>query len=484
MADFVVNTNSDDSVDDDGLTTLREALALADALAGADTITFDLAEGERTIILGGSELVLSSDVTIDGDINGDDVADITVSGDGQSRVFRVAQGTAELDSLTITGGRADDYGAGIVVLSRAELFLTNSTVSGNSVEFQGGGIANFGTATLTNSMLSGNTSARDGGGMHNTGNLTLTDSTLSGNMAQFGGGINNVGTATLINSTLSGNEAFRGGGIYNRGTATLTNSTLSENTAESTGGGISNTGIATLTNSTLSGNMAVSNGGGIYNFGNGTLALTNSTLSGNTSAGNGGGISNRSDATLTNSIVLGNSANVAGAAEIGGLSAVTATNSITGANGETVADVFAGPDPLTGGGLLGDNGGPVQTIALKADATNPALDAGDDTVAPATDATGAERFDIANVGNDGMGFGDLGALELQPETRSLVVTTSEDVVDAIDDVTSLREAIAYADSLAGEDTITFDLAEGERTIILGGSELVLFSDVTIDGDIN
>ena len=46
----------------------------------------------------------------------------------------------------------------------------------------------------------------------------------------------------------------------------------------------------------------------------------------------------------------------------------------------TAAAVFAATVDIGGGvlaGVLADNGGPVQTIALKENASNPALDAGD-----------------------------------------------------------------------------------------------------------
>src|SRR4029077_231124 len=42
------------------------------------------------------------------------------------------------------------------------------------------------------------------------------------------------------------------------------------------------------------------------------------------------------------------------------------------------------------------------------------------------------------------------------ERPSLVVTTNLDEMDDTDGLTSLREAIAYADSLPGPSTITFD----------------------------
>ena len=129
-----------------------------------------------------------------------------------SRVFQIDEGvTAWLSGLTISGG---------------------STRGGN-----GGGLANYGTATLTNCTISGNiafsettvkyygyygTSYRpryygSGGGAFNSDqrpNLTLTGCSISGNYAgQGGGSLDNSGTANLTGCTLSGNSARYGGGV-------------------------------------------------------------------------------------------------------------------------------------------------------------------------------------------------------------------------------------------------------------------------------
>ena len=55
----------------------------------------------------------------------------------------------------------------------------------------------------------------------------------------------------------------------------------------------------------------------------------------------------------------------------------------------------------------------------------------------------------------------------------LVVTTATDVVDDTDGVTSLREAVAYANSHAGTDAITFSSSLAGKTITLTSGELGL-----------
>jgi parallel beta-helix repeat protein len=73
------------------------------------------------------------------------------------------------------------------------------------------------------------------------------------------------------------------------------------------------------------------------------------------------------------------------------------------------------------------------------------------------------------------------AANASTETPSLVLTTYRDVVDAFDGLTSLREAIAYANSHPGPDTIRFDPAvfgKSPRTIKLTGGPLVLSDKAT------
>jgi predicted outer membrane repeat protein len=81
--------------------------------------------------------------------------------------------------------------------------VTDSTVSGNTADYSGGGIYGDGL-TLTNSTVSGNTADYSGGGIYGDG-LTLTNSTVSGNDAnQSGAGIYS-GDATLTHTIVAGN---------------------------------------------------------------------------------------------------------------------------------------------------------------------------------------------------------------------------------------------------------------------------------------
>jgi len=550
---LIVTTDMDVVDDTDGLTSLREAIAFAnDPAAGAmgdgdadddtlsnDTITFasgmgDAFEGGGTIYLtADSQLEITSDVTIEGDLDDDGEPDIIVDAnsamgmdDAANRVLAVVSGTTTVDGLSIVGGYSD-YGGGVRVYSGATLALNNSTVSGNYATDDGGGIFSLGTLTLTDSTVSGNDAAYFGGGIFSDGTATLTNSLVNQNTSDnSGGGLFNADELTLLNSTVADNDSItaNGGGIYNSGASAvlvLTGSTVSENTA-SNGGGISDfAGTATLKSSTVSGNTASFSGGGISTHSSSSVTLYNTTVSNNDGAGLGGGIAG--PVTLVNSTVSGNAATFRGGGIYNFTDTATITNSIILGNyapnspeihgavddsgGPNITsgspvDVFAAIDgaSLSGvGGLLADNGGPVETIALLYSATNPAIDSGDIAApgAPLTDARGLGRVDWPLVGNDGMSFLDLGAFEVQgSETPSLHVTITGDIIDGFDGETSLREAIAFAnfvgdaDGVNGSvDTITFAAGVGDAfetggTITLTMGELEITSDVTIAGDVD
>ena len=244
----------------------------------------------------------------------------------------------------------------------------------NGLSGFGAGVLNDGTATLTGCTVSGNSAIGDGGGVWNSGyaSLTLTDCALSSNSGYDGGGVSTVGTANLTDCALSGNSAvLRGGGLFNGGMATLTGCTLSANNAAYGGGLENNIATANLTDCTVSGN-ASEFGGGVFNY-TGTANLTNCTLSGNDASGGGGGLANYNNgnipagpATLTDTIVAGNTS-LSGAGDIGGTNVSGSDNLIgTGGSAGLVdgvdGNIVGVANPLLA--PLGNYGGPTQTMAL------------------------------------------------------------------------------------------------------------------------
>ena len=214
--------------------TLRDAVGYANAGAGGDTITFNLAAGSA-ITLTSAELALTQSVTITGPTGGTITVQRSAAGGTTNfRIFSVAANKiVGISNLTVSGGNVGGDGGGI--FNSGTITLTNSTVSGNTASSGGGSILNFGTATLTNSTVSGNTASSGGGGILNGSTVTQTNSTVSGNTAGGGGpggGILNFGTATLTNSTVSGNTdgGGGGGGVYNAGRLNATNTIIAGNT--------------------------------------------------------------------------------------------------------------------------------------------------------------------------------------------------------------------------------------------------------------
>jgi len=256
-----------------GTCTLRAAIQETNALPGADGITLPTNTYLLTIV---SELGITSSLTITGSGASSTIIDGNKSVRPNSRVLGVGSGIiVNISGVTIRNGRTAGVGGGIS--NSGALTLTNSTLSENSADQDGGGIynANGGTATLTNLTVSGNTAGDDGGGIRNAagGTLTLTNSTVSGNDAgDDGGGIRNGGTVNIIGSTIANNRAglnslptnVGGGGVHNfGGTVTLTNSTVSGNVARTDGGGIFiEAGTVNSFSSTIANNRADANSTG------------------------------------------------------------------------------------------------------------------------------------------------------------------------------------------------------------------------------
>ncbi|AFY68438.1 conserved repeat domain protein [Thalassoporum mexicanum PCC 7367] len=356
MANILVTTTVDENDGGLGLgvgDSLREAIVEANTnIDPTDTITFDPLIANQTITLALGELVISSDMTIDGEDNA-----ITVSGGNVSRIFNINGGvTAVLDSLDIANGTG----------------------------FFGGAITNSGDLTVVNSIVRDSvaTGGGGGGGIQNlNGTLTVDSSLITNNIgANQSGGINNEnGIVNVINSTISGNTANgfgAGGGIGNLGfgpaaTLNLSNSTIADNVSNGANAAGVSPGVS---------NAAV--------FDNATTNLNNTIISGNT-GGSGVQIEN---------YILAGTATIDGS---GGYNLISdgSTFDVGGAGNLFNTDPLLGP--------LQDNGGSTFTHELLDG--SPAIDAGDPafTSPPDFDQRGTGFARIIN------GIVDIGAFETQ-----------------------------------------------------------------------
>ncbi|HEX9003298.1 MAG TPA: choice-of-anchor Q domain-containing protein [Blastocatellia bacterium] len=413
-AAIIVNSLADGAPANNGQCTLREALLNANA---------DNQSGSTDCVAG----------------SGTDT--ITFSVNGTINLTGVLPDISQ--SLTITGP-----GANLLTVRRntgGDYRILNILI-GQTVNFTGLTIAN------------GSLPASEGGGIRNSGNLTVADCAITGNLANGAGGILNSSSLTMTGSTLSGNTAnFDGGGLYNLGnaTATLINCTISGNT----GGASFNSGVVTAASA---GETA-------------TTTLNNCTVTANT-GNNAIGSFNLGGATVTtqlrNTLVAANSGNNF---NIGANTALTSLGNNLDSDGTSGFPNGVGGNlvgtagtPLNAQlGALANNGGTTQTHALNAG--SPAINAGTNTGAPATDQRGISRPQGAAV--------DIGAFEAT--ANPLLVTNTNDAGAG-----SLRQAIATANGNgAGLDDIIFDntVFNTAKTITLTSGELTISDNLTING---
>jgi CSLREA domain-containing protein len=425
---FTVTTTADSAVG--SAVSLREAIQMANATAGQDTITFAADLAGKQITLAHGQLNITDDLIIKGPAQR-----ITIDAEDQSRIFGVHRAgdspiTIRINNLRLIDGRADSGGA---ILNGENLTLNNVILASN---------------VATGAHFNG------GGAVLNRGNLTLRDCALRQNQGREGGAIkNDEGQVTLIRTALTGNTAANGGAIDSRdGRVTLDLASLTHNSAASTGGAIFvRGGPLTVTDSTLSGNVGNSFGGAVAVF-NGTAEFFSSTLANNRTDSFGSAIRGLDSAlTLTNSTVANNSgaAFFSGAIDIRGGSLTLRNSTVAGTRDSSgvnvdVGTVFTlsnsiiarseerdvsnagtlilqgnnlvkdgsigGPGVLTGDPLLGPlayNGGPTQTLLPQAG--SPVINAGDNAFAP------DDPFDQRGPGFNRIEGGtiDLGAVEVQ-----------------------------------------------------------------------
>lgn len=396
---YAATTITVNNTNDSGPGSLRDAISNA---GPGDTIDFTAGLSGATITLA-SSLTLSADVTIDGSAL---ASQIIISGNNTVRVFAINFGAnVTLNSLGISNGNSG-LGGGVSNGTSGTLKVMNSTFTQNSSNNGGAIYNNTGDLIVINSVFYGNT-ADYGGAIYSSSSLTVTNSTFSGNIATDpGGGVGGGGAiystgGFIKNSTFSGNSASTNGGAINNqdGNLAITNSTFYNNFTDTIGGAIYTFHFATMTiveNSTFAFNAAAS-GGGIYAF---------TTLA--------GAPFNYANTIISNSISGGDCV-VTGAGGIG----VNTNNLVE--DGSCSAGVSGNPKL----GLLSDNGGPTETMALLSG--SPAIDAGDDVTCAAAPVNNLDQRSVTRPQSTHC---DIGAYEyIEPAVVS-ITRASANLTDA------------------------------------------------------
>ncbi|MFZ1425900.1 MAG: M10 family metallopeptidase C-terminal domain-containing protein [Geminicoccaceae bacterium] len=505
MAYITVTTAVDVVNPSDGRLSLREAVAQANASAGADTIRFLAALEGKTLVLTGGELAITADVTINGS-GGQADGNVTIDADHASRVLSISGGQTDvhLSHLSITNGRTlEQKGGGILLGNGASLTLADCFVTGNDTGPQYGGGDGAGIFAAPGSRLSLERTAvvdnnaaisvyamnsRGGGIAVVSGQLTIRDSEITGNTSAIGGGISIQSTeynpGTIDNTKISYNVAFNNsqgfaGGIYlSRGILTITGSSVLWNSTALFGGGIASLeSQLTVSDSTVSGNAAFGIGGAYGNGGGirskaGALAVRNSTITGNRAEGSegtsfGGGISS-TDGTLdiVNSIVVGNRLGDEATRypDVAGKLLSSNGRNIFGSavQGSVAGDrvnvppaaVFAAVNPGTGGGQLSPKG----IVPLKNSLNNPALSAADPITASSFGQLGTTKRPLP-AGS----LPDIGSIEID-QKLSTSPTVNNDVLTGSGGANNLA-------GLAGNDLL---LGLGGKDVLNGqdGSDVL------------
>ena len=363
--------------------SLREAI-IATNNAGTHQTIF-LAAGTYTLgIMGaGEDTAATGDFDIRADLTliGAGASSTIIDGNGVDRVFSILNGSsAYVSGVTVTGGAPPSVGGGAFHLTVSNsLVLSDSILSGNSTNDNGGAILNYGSVALTRVQITGSSAGTSGGAIYNGGTLVMAQSSLDNNTAtNYGGAIFSTSSGMVVNSTLSGNSAAGGGGgVYGYG-LTIINATIADNTSSGFGGGVTQAGPGTFTlQNTIIANNTCDNGPDVY----GTITSNGNNL-----------ISDIADSS--------------------------------GWIGSDQQDV----DPLLA--ALADNGGATLTHAFIAGTT--AINGGALTNAPVIDQRGEFR-DASN---------DIGAYEYVTGINTAPVITSSDSIYAMENSTAVATITA------------------------------------------
>lgn len=285
----------DDVIDpNDGVTSLREAVAAASA--GEEVVLPFIGTGGTQFITLDSNL---GEVVIDKDliIRGNEIG-VRAASSANHRIFRGTSDASflEFSNLTIENGNADGDGGGIYAENNVALL---------DVDFVS------------------NSAAGQGGGLYVGGFVDIFDGGFFGNEASAGGGLA-ANEVFMRDSRFDFNQAFGDGGGLHANIIDIGQTSFRNNTAGQHGGGLYLDSLftgafSTISDATFRGNTASGNGGGIHAITDSDLTIDRTEIIDGNSANNGGGIyaetfteGGFNATSIRNSTIAGNSATTHG----------------------------------------------------------------------------------------------------------------------------------------------------------------------------
>ncbi|MFB4391375.1 MULTISPECIES: Ig-like domain-containing protein [unclassified Pseudomonas] len=347
LATITVTDTDASSVAANGKVSLAEAIQAANtnlsvdgsaagSVGGADIIVFDQSLKGATIRWSSaSALLVSSEIIINGDVDGDGVGDIILSGDVNNNGARDANESSGLQSNT----------NGVLTVRNLDFRHFSNNVAGGAIRANGGSI------TLEDSNFQNNAGTVINSATTAGSTVVVRNTTIHDNDASIVGG---VGMSSLVRLGGANNHVLENVAIYrNTGTygATGTIAGASVIVLSNTGGSVR------IINSTIADNTYLNASSGTIN-----------------SAGIGWASGGAGTVTVQNSILTGNT--------VDGVAADAATNGGVGGGYTSTTNLIGVPVNFVNA-AAGD-------YRLAANATN-AIDQGTASGAPTTDLRGFDR---------------------------------------------------------------------------------------------
>ncbi len=196
-----------------------------------------------------------------------------------------------ISGLMVTGGNAVpglDFGGGIDLVSPAQPLLVGLVISANQAT-TGGGVASDVPVQIMSSLFYGNVATAGGGGLRGSG--ALTDTQFISNTGSGGGIWAQSAPVSIVRGDFERNFGKTQGGalvVINSNLA-MTDTNVFSNTSTGSAGGVEVTGvgITTLSGGRFLGNHGVNGGAVVAN----ALTFSGTVFANNTSTGWGGAVS-------------------------------------------------------------------------------------------------------------------------------------------------------------------------------------------------